>query len=203
MKKAFFIFLSGMLASALPAQHETLFDDFTSFGAFGGPIVEISAINGEIGADVGGGGALVLDDFFIGGYGMGTDYPEITLSQDVGGEIEDINYNIRFKHGGMWFGYTPKQYKVGHLYGSLKIGWGKAQLLNDRFDTPRDRIFVLTPEVGAELNLTDWFKLGFTAGYRWVNGVSRLPTLDDSDFSSPTGTITFRFGSFRDGWKWE
>ena len=144
-----------------------------------------------------------LDDFFIGGYGMGTDQPDITLQQDIGGEIQDITYNIRFKHGGLWFGYTPRQYKMGHLYTSLKVGWGKAQLLNQDFDTPRDRIFVLTPEVGAEVNLTNWFKLGFTGGYRWVNGISRLPTLDDSDFSSPTGTITFRFGGFGDGWEWD
>ena len=203
MKKALLLFLSGITALALPAQHETLFDDFTSFGAFGGPMVEISSINGEVGADVGGGGALVLDDFFIGGYGMGTDQPDITLQQDIGGEIQDITYNIRFKHGGLWFGYTPRQYKMGHLYTSLKVGWGKAQLLNQDFDTPRDRIFVLTPEVGAEFNLTNWFKLGFTGGYRWVNGISRLPTLDDSDFSSPTGTITFRFGGFGDGWEWD
>lgn len=203
MKKVLFFFVSGLLATALAAQHETLFDDFTSFGGFGGPMVEISAINGEVGADVGGGGALILDDLFIGGYGMGTDYPEITLTEDVGGEFQDINYNIRFKHGGLWFGYTPRQYKMGHFYSSLKVGWGKAQLLNDRFDKPRDRIFVLTPEVGVELNLMDWFKLGFTAGYRWVNGISKLPTLDDSDFSSPTGVITFRFGSFGDAWQWD
>ncbi|MCB0587968.1 MAG: hypothetical protein KDD06_21935, partial [Phaeodactylibacter sp.] len=87
MRKAFLLLLSALAATALTAQHETLFDDFTSFGAFGGPIVEISSINGEVGADVGGGGALVLDDFFIGGYGMGTDYPDLTLQQDVDGEL--------------------------------------------------------------------------------------------------------------------
>ena len=203
MKKAFFLILSGIGAMTLSAQQETLFDDFTSFGAFGGPMVEISSINGEVGADVGGGGALVLDDFFIGGYGMGTDHPDLTLRQEVNGEMQDVNYNIRFKHGGMWFGYTPKQYKMGHLYSSLKVGWGHAQLLNDNFDTSKDRIFVLTPEVGAEVNLTSWFKVGFTAGYRWVNGISRLPTLNDSDFSSPTGVITFRFGGFGDSWEWD
>ena len=79
MKKAFFLILSGIGAMTLSAQQETLFDDFTSFGAFGGPMVEISSINGEVGADVGGGGALVLDDFFIGGYGMGTDHPDLTF----------------------------------------------------------------------------------------------------------------------------
>ncbi len=195
--------LSLLLSGSLTAQHETLFDDFTSFGAFGGPIIEVSAINGDIGADVGGGGALILDDMFIGGYGMGTDHPDISIQQEIDGEIEDVFYNIKFKHGGLWFGYTPKQFKMGHLYTSLKVGWGKAQLRNERFDTPTDRIFVLTPEAGVELNLTEWFKIGLTGGYRWVNGISRLPTLDDNDFSSPTGTITFRFGGFGDSWEWD
>lgn len=202
--KSYFIALSLLLVGwQARAQHETLFDDFSSFGAFGGPIVEISSINGEVGADVGGGGALILDDLFIGGYGMGTSYPETTINQEVDGEFRDVIYDIRLKHGGLWFGYTPNQGKVWHPYGSLKVGWGKTQLLNDRFDTPTDRIFVLTPEIGMEVNLTRFFKLGFTAGYRWVNGVSRLPTLTDSDFSSPTGTLTFRFGGFGDDWDWD
>ena len=203
MKRQLLVFIGLLIAALLPAQHETLFDDFTSFGVFGGPIVEISSINGEVGADVGGGGALVLDDLFIGGYGMGTDYPEITIQEERFGELEDVLYNIRFKHGGLWFGYVPSQFKLGHLYSSLKLGWGKAKLQNDRNDTPNDRVFVLTPEVGVELNLTDWFRLGITGGYRWVNGINRLPTLDDSDFSSPTGTLTFRFGAFGDDWGWD
>ena len=153
------------------AQHETLFDDFSSFGAFGGPIVEISSINGDVGADVGGGGALVLDDLFIGGYGMGTSYPEITLEEEVGGELQNVVYDIRFKHGGLWFGYTPKQSKVWHPYGSLKVGWGKARLLREDFDMPSDRIFVLTPEAGMEVNLTRFFKLGFTVGYRMASAI--------------------------------
>lgn len=198
-------FITALLLAGLQAyaQHETLFDDFSSFGAFGGPIVEIGSINGEVGADVGGGGALILDDLFIGGYGMGTSYPEITIEQEIDGEVQDVIYDIRLKHGGLWFGYTPRQAKVWHPYGSLKVGWGKSSLLHDRLDIPSDRIFVLTPEIGMEVNLTRFFKLGITAGYRWVNGVNRLPNLDDGDFSSPTGALTFRFGGFGDDWDWD
>ena len=39
MKRQLFVLLSFLLAGGLQAQHETLFDDFTSFGAFGGPII--------------------------------------------------------------------------------------------------------------------------------------------------------------------
>ncbi len=190
-----------LLCWHLKAQHESLFNNFSSSGAFGGPIIEIGAINGQISGDVGGGGALVLDDFFIGGYGMGTSYPELTLLQEIDGELQDVIYNIRFKHGGLWFGYTHQQHKILHPYSSLKIGWGHTRLRNDDFKAPSDRIFVLTPELGMEVNLTDFFKLGVSAGYRWVNGVNRIPTLDNRDFSSLTGAITFRFGGFGDGWR--
>lgn len=176
----------------LYAQQETLFDEFDIVGAFGGPILEIGSLNGEVGADVGGGGALIINNFFLGGYGMGTDYPEL--------EINNLDYNLRFKHGGFWLGYTLREYKLAHLYSSVKIGWGKAQLRRNGNTDFTDRHFTMTPELGFELNLTDWFKLSFTGGYRWVNGISLLPGLDNSDFSSPVGILTFRFGGFADNW---
>ncbi|MBK7872245.1 MAG: hypothetical protein IPJ74_17015 [Saprospiraceae bacterium] len=180
----------------LSAQQETLFDEFDIRGAFGGPILEIGSINGEIGADVGGGGALIINNFFFGGYGMGTDYPEL--------EINNLDYNLRFKHGGFWLGYASREYKLLHLYSSVKIGWGKAQLRREGESDFTERHFTMTPELGVELNLTDWFKLGFTGGYRWVNGINLLPGLSNTDFSSPVGVLTFRFGGFdSNNWDWD
>lgn len=196
-----FTLLFCLLVASLSAQQETLFDDLDVIGGFGGPIVEIGSINGEVGADVGGGGALVMDRLFIGGYGMGTDYPEYTIAD---GENAG-QYNIRFKHGGLWFGYVTEQTKLVHLYSSLKIGWGKSQLRVDKDALFSDRNFVMIPELGVEVNLTDFFKLSLTGGYRWVNGITKLPGLDNSSFNSPIGVITFRFGGFGDydyDWDW-
>lgn len=192
------IYLIGLLLACAPlqAQHETLFGDFSTFGAFGGPILEFSSINGQMTADVGGGGALILDGFFIGGYGMGTEFPSITLEREIDGQLMDIDYNIRLGQGGLWLGYVHNAPKLIHVFSSLKIGWGKAELKHDEFGLPSDRIFALTPELGVEVNISSFFKLGFTAGYRLVNGINRLPTLGNDDFSSPVGTLTFRFGGF-------
>lgn len=190
------------LTFSIQAQQETLFEDLDVIGGFGSPIVEIGSINGEVGADVGGGGAVVLDRLFIGGYGMGTDYPEYEISD---GENAG-QYNIRFKHGGLWFGYVTDQEKLVHMYSSLKIGWGKSQLRVDKDALFSDRNFVMTPELGVEINLTDFFKLALSGGYRWVNGITKLPGLDNSSFSSPVGIITFRFGGFGDydnDWDWD
>lgn len=187
----------------LSAQHEALFDDISSFGAFGGPILEFSSINGQLVADVGGGGALILDEFFIGGYGMGTDYPEVIFETEIDGELTEIDADIDFGHGGLWFGYVRDIERKMHLYSSLKVGWGRADLEHDIADLPSDRLFVLTPEIGIELNMTKFFRVGLTGGYRIVNGVSRLPGLDNQDFSSPTVGITFRFGGFGSYWDWD
>ncbi len=198
MKKVFTL-LACFAALQLSAQHETLFGDLDVIGAFGGPIVEISQIGEDVGADVGGGGALILNNLFLGGYGMGTDYPDYEI---VGGENAG-QYNIKFGHGGLWFGYVAKQSKLIHLYSSFKLGWGKARLRQDKETIFSDRVFVMTPELGVEINLTGFFKLSLTGGYRLVNGVSKLPGLNNDSFNSPVGILTFRFGGFGDDWDWD
>ena len=180
-----------LLSWGLSAQQETLLGNVNSIGAFGGPMIEIGSINGEVGADVGGGGALIFDDLFIGGYGLGTSYPEISL----GGEI----YQVRYKQGGFWLGYVTEPNNLVHSYVSLRMGWGRAQLRQNNETEYSDRLFAMTPELGVEINLTRFLKLGISGGYRWISGVN-LPRLDSSDFSSPVGLLTFRFGSFDDDW---
>ena len=103
---------------------------------------------------------------------MGTKYPTHTITQgDDAGE-----YDIKFGHGGLWLGFAPKSDKLIHFYGSTKIGWGKARLRQDKENVFTDRVFVLTPEMGLEVNLTEWLKMSFTAGYRWVNGSMQTKT---------------------------
>ncbi len=197
--KTFFTSMFCILALMAYSQEETLFDDLEIIGAFGGPLIEIGQINGETGASVGGGGALVLNNLFIGGYGTGTDFPEYEI---VGGENDGF-YNIRFRHGGLWLGIVPKQHKVVHFYGSAKIGWGKGRLRDEDDTRFSDRVFVMTPELGIDVNLTSFLKLSLTGGYRWVNGVTQLPGLDNDDFNSVIGAITFRIGGFGyDDWDW-
>lgn len=190
MKKSLLFTVALLAGIAAQAQQETLFDDLNIIGAFGGPLVEIGNIVGETTGMVGGGGALILNNAFIGGYGLGTNAPDYS--------VDSTNYNIRFRHGGFWLGYTYKSHKLLHLYSSARIGWGKVRLRQDDDTVFSDRVFVLTPELGVELNLTRFFRLGITGGYRWVSGVNRISGAGGEDFSSPIGALTFRFGGFGD-----
>jgi len=190
MKKYLILIFALSISSISFAQTETLFGRADSFGGFGGPIIEFSNINGTLVGDVGGGGAMVINDFFVGGYGMGNDGASV--------EFEGLNYDIDFAHGGLWFGYTMKQYKLVHMYSSFKIGWGATDLKIDGEKKFDDNLLALSPEIGLEFNITNWFKLGVTGGYRYVSGLEDLPVLENDDFSSMTGALTFRFGGYGD-----
>ena len=165
----------------LQAQHHTLFQDLSVMGAFGGPIIETGAINDQIGVDVGGGGGMVLGHFFLGGYGLGTDYPTYRIEE---GPFEGA-YRINFKHAGFWMGYVHETSQIIHFFASTRMGWGKSRLRYEGNTRFTDNAFVLSPEIGIEINVTHFFRLSLTGGYRMVNGVNLLPGLSDQRLFQP------------------
>ena len=204
MKQYFLIIATLFFTTLLFSQDdETLFSDVNRIGAFGGPIFEYSDLDEDVETTGGGGGAIVLNDFFLGGYGIGTYKLNKVFTDTL-----SINFreNVKFKHGGFWIGYVPKQHKVIHPFTSLKIGWGKARY--DLFNTTADdktleiddNIFVLTPEAGIELNVFSFFRIVATAHYRLVNGVDKLDNFSNDDLSGFGGSLTLRFGGFGSEW---
>jgi len=184
--------LIAIMASTSYGQHETLFSKARIIGGFGGPILEFGNIKGEYTPSVGGGGGLIIDNFFVGFYGMGSIDP---IQDNISGRGE---FEMDLAHGGLWLGYTPFTFKMIHPYASAKIGWGFADIREDLFtiNSTGDGIFVITPEVGMEVNLTRYFRIGASVGYRIVSDVDQLPGLTNKDFSSLSGQLTFRFGWF-------
>lgn len=181
-----FLFLFG----SLQAQHETLFNQARVIGAFGGPITEYGLSN-DLSTSVGGGGALVINSFFIGGYGLASaDFDRLYEEGEV--DVLDIG------HGGIWLGGTYQPHSLVHLYGSGRLGWGAINIdLDDNVPyRDLDKIFVMTPEIGVELNITRWFRLAGTVGYRYVTGVNDDRGLKDEDFSGAIAGVTLRFGWF-------
>ena len=191
--------LFGSLQLASAQRHSgTLFGHYDVTGAFGSPLVEIDQVAGINGTNTGGGGALVLERIFFGGYGMGGTYDNVDVL--INEQME--RYDVRIKHGGLWFGYTPGSHKVIHPYSSLKVGWGSGRLQREGSDTIKDRIFVLQPELGIELNITDFFRIAGTANYRMVSGITDLANLTNDDFRGFSAGITFRIGGF-DEFDWD
>lgn len=185
-------------------RQETLFGSKRlRVSGFGAPIVEFSSVNGQFTVSNGGGGAALFNQtFFLGGYGIG-------MSNRVNVGNSGSNQRIDFEHGGFWLGYVSSPNKLIHFTGSMRLGWGGVNLRNNsfgnNFNTRLTNCFVATPEVGIEVNVTRFFRIAATAGYRVVSGVGTLnfndalgntSTLKNSDFSSPMGMLTFKFGWF-------
>ncbi len=179
-------------ASTLQAQEETLFGRSHSAGFFISPMVEYSMLDSEVRVSSGGGLGLVIDNFFIGGYGLAA----VDLDALIDDNAESLEVDIA--HSGLWLGYTFPSHKLLHLFTSVRAGWG---LVNTTFDNNGinngDRIFVVTPEAGVEVNLFRWLRLAGTVGYRQVNGVNNaISGLTNSDVSGVTGGLTLRIGGF-------
>lgn len=173
-------------------RNETLFNNARLVGAFGGPMLEFTQLDGEYTTFSGGGGGLVIGNFFVGGYGLGT--------TDYRRWIDGNDFRIDMGHGGFWLGYFAPKHKLIHPYGSLKIGWGATDIDDGGFD---EAIFVLTPELGIELNVTSWFRIAGTVNYRWVDGIDSSPSFDAGDFSAVGAGLTFRFGWFGRSRNWD
>ncbi len=201
--KNYLLILATLFSTSIFAQSDqTLFSDVNRVGAFGGPLFEYSNLDEDVQTNTGGGGAFVLDDFFLGGYGMGD--LEYNLSSTVDGV--SLNERLKFKHGGFWLGYVPMQHKVIHPYGTLRLGWGKARYLKTEVVGERevadlkDNLFVLTPEAGVELNIFSFFRIAASAQYRVVSGVDNVPNYSNGDLSGFGAVLTLRFGGFGSYW---
>ena len=204
MKKVIAVIAFALLfVCQVSAQHETLFSRARVVGGFGAPIIEYGLGN-DLTTSVGGGGGIVIDNFFLGGYGLGSvDFDRLFEEGDID--------NLEIGHGGFWLGYTFNPYRVIHLYTNARIGWGVLDVnFNDnnvRY-SDLDKIFVVTPELGIELNLTRWFRIAGSAGFRWVNGIDEDNGYKEDDFNGAVATVAFRFGWFgnrygsrrNDGW---
>jgi hypothetical protein len=150
---------------------------------------------------------LLNQKFFIGGFGEGL----ATQHKREEIRIEGVDYNdvyTSFGYGGLWAGYIHEPNKLVHLKASLKIAGG-ALSITDSFEDLYDElyddvVFVAIPEVGVQLNVLPWMRIGLDAGFRHVGSVDDTRNQIDnsyvfsaSDFSGLHTTLSFMFGGFR------
>ena len=203
--------ITGM--SKIHAQDEeeaiqTILSDEIVFSGFGSPFVEFSSVNDQFAVILGGGGGLMVNQsVFIGGYfeGLMTNH----YREDLHTIVDAEKPKISFEHGGIWLGYVYKHQKAVHGGLSMKLGWGEIDLKDSENGNPdsdydyRDRIFNIQPQVELEFNMTRWFKINVGAGYRFVTSIDatygnspgdQVDFYDKNDFNSPVGTISLIFG---------
>ncbi len=196
MKKVIVPGLILFLAVAAHAQnreYRTIFDhQDLRISGLGGPFMQFTAVAGEFGHMMGGGGAVMLNDFFVGGYGLG-------LTNAIPDYLNDRPDNrLSLGHGGFWIGYVLFGDRPIHLSVSSLIGWGEFGMMDRDAYYPyiRDNIFALSPTLELELNLTRYFRIGAGASYNLFAMVDGSHGYTSSDLSAPAGFLSFKFGWF-------
>ncbi len=195
---------------------------------FGSYILGFSQVDGNLAVYNGGGGGVLLNQtVYFGGYGVGLStqphMESLTLIDHFDEQITYEDLYTEFGHGGFWIGYLHQSYKPVHFGASTKLGWGNIGMTNDYFDDKHDdfhdfdnydhhrivndNVFVVTPQVELEMNLLRWFKINMSAGYQFVTGTDKtykningdkVKFFDSKDFSQPMFNVTFAFGGFGD-----
>ena len=189
--KNLILFIFAFLVSIFSfAQSETLFANLEISG-FGGPTFSLSQLNNQSTVFAGGGGGLIIGDFFIGGFGEGGNLTNTIINEE--------SYDLDLGYGGLWLGYSFFNRKAIHPFMSLKLASGDLDFTASSNDQTVEstNIQVLIPEVGIEFNLTHWIRLVTHLGYREVAGLNNNNLLKKENLAAITGGITLRFGFFR------
>lgn len=200
-RQSLILALLFILASTAPTfgqespSDETLVRDLESSGGYGALTVAVTPIDGEARTIVGGQGGWILNrHFVIGGAGRG-------LAEPPNKRFNDRSAELQMGYGGLLLEYIGAPSELVHYGVGTVIGGGSAQLTPEDFDPQDDDSFdetaLFVTEGGArlELNVTTYFRIGVTGGYRLVSG-SDLQGVSDPDLSGPYGELSLRFGSF-------
>lgn len=188
MKKIIFYSLLFLFSFQLNAQRDqTLFsgtklDQSGSWAGFSYTPTEIAGQSStQSGVDV----KLEYNNSFILGWQWRKTSDEIELQDDTNTDLLEFKYNT------FYAGYSFQTYRVIHPYLSIGLGPGKLKVNGDN-----DKLLVMQPSAGVEINVFRWMRVGMEGGYRLVTG-TQGDRIENEDLSNYYGTVTFRFG-----WSW-
>lgn len=185
----------GTMGFSQEKEYRTILDNKDlRISGMGGPFMQFTSLAGEFGFMMGGGGAVLLNDFFFGGYGLG-------LTNAIPDYVNDHpSDQLSLGHGGFWLGYSLFGNKPVHASFSALLGWGEFGITQGEqgaYPYIRDNIFMLTPSVELEANLTRYFRIGAGISYNICTMVdANLHGYQGGDLSSVAGFLSFKFGWF-------
>jgi len=228
MKKLFTILIAILFANFSFAQedeYKTLFgnsDGKTSVSGFGAVTLDFGSADGNFSLMMGGDIAAIFNrSFYIGLYGRGLttmpNYKYLRYSAILGQNIP-VEERAMFGHGGLIVGVVLSPTSPVHVGFSGKFGMGGIGMIDDYYyGTPSQPteflsvkpLYILTPQIDLEMNLTEWFKFRVSGGYQFVSseslnylqmgdsGIMEKELLNSKDFSTPYFSLGFVFGWFK------
>jgi len=175
-------FLLLLWADADAQREQTVFRDLRLSGVWGAYNFNMSFYGNEVPNIQGGYGGLEFNRLLYMGWGG---YRQRDFLQN--GTAGDIPF--RLKYNGFVLGITPWAKKIVHPRIGFLVGPGRVLLPGDR----SDRVRVLKPSAGLELNVFEVLRLGIEGGYRFITRQD-VPELNTNDTSAPFVQVDIRFG---------
>ncbi|MCP4133393.1 MAG: hypothetical protein GY754_20665 [bacterium] len=156
---------------------------------YAAPVVRYGQFGNINGLLAGARGGFILNRKLVLGAG-GCGYP--------GSHKRGINSgegHVYLGYGGFMCEYYffPKQ--IVHLSLGLLTGAGGIYYKVDGGSSDSSAFFVMEPEINLFLNVTEFFRVGIGAAYRFVRGIDTAG-VSDSNYRGFSGHIVFAFGAF-------
>ena len=183
------------VAAARAQDDETLANkfDLDLSGLWGGWNFQLTELGEQNAVMQGGFGGIEFNKTLFAGWGAYKLQDRVDLPLGVG---DTVGGGIDFRYHGPMVRYTPRARSLVHPMFGLQAGFGKIDLDYDdpeAVDPATDKIVVLQPTVGGELNITRWCRLGTELGYRFALN-TETPEVGDGFASGLYGAATLRFG---------
>jgi hypothetical protein len=151
-------------------------------GLWGGPKTQITKFGNSNSLVAGGNFGLEFGNALFIGYG------NYRITNDIKWDnIATQDFNFRW--GGPIIGYGINNLKRIHPVFTVQAGQGNVWFN----EFAKDRILVVQPAAGIELNVLRWLHIGVDGGYRFVSD-SSISGLTDNQLSGAFGQISIKFG---------
>jgi len=179
---------------------------------YAGLLAAFSNVEGVLAVDFGATGGILYKKKLIAGlYGQKMVTSHIRTNLSISDYPAGTEGEIEMIHVGGIAGYIFKPEAVMHWGVSGSAGVGKLELLvrdpltNETGKTYSDRIYIVVPRIFAEVNMTQWFKINITCGYRFPGKVNsyytnqsgeEVPVFNNSDYTKPEFSVSLLFGTY-------
>lgn len=199
------VLLFFSVTSSFAQEFQTLFDrtkssQENSFGGYGAPFIEASPFNKDWGINLGGKGAVIINQkWAIGGIGKGLVSENSFLGDNLDGEKEkDTRLNLNYGAGGLFVEYYLGLDRAFHLSFPLHVMAGGISLKDEQKNTTIESsaLMIVEPGMNIEFNVAQNFIPALHLSYRQVLA-NDLANLTNGDISGLNLGLIIKFGHFK------
>ncbi len=164
----------------------------TEKGGFISPVFELSEIDGSVAFGTGAELGFVSKNWHLSTFGMRTS--KALRPGEQAGEL----YNINLITGGLQGKYFGAVAENMSLSVGMRAAGGKVErewlLSSDRSGKEQAYLWLLTPEIGIEVSVSERFHIGYAAGFRWVTNMQPMDGISKKELQSLVSTLTIKIG---------